>query len=707
MQARLFTLIAASLSLALAACDSGGPSVSDKNSFGIGDTPDFRDEGSGDRCQSTRNLDDNQLLVSVQTPSNGPDAGKASGLSSTTRAELRLVEIASQWSQSLSTETVDDGFVVTFDNAIPRRIDIAIEASVAGSTFRAPVASECGHVFVNPFSEVLIDEVASDLVKNTNVVSEINRCNDVDCTYDLVWQPVADQVHSFEIDVTEGESALRERADFMTFLEKAEALLTQEAATLDKTDGNNDGDNIAPGYNAVQYSVSLNTGDNGGFWATHTLDRGVSQTNGTAYTYPSYSIGNLSLSELGFDLALGTADMPFQRRSFDSPLDDAFRSYSTQANQLFAPEDDGNGDPRTLSSLRPVLQTVSDQGSRTIGWAPNPQVYRAGAQRAPNQPPEAMLSSHFFAARGWALSGTEETGYDRDQILEEQAISSIELNLSEWEGEDDFTPADFNADYQFAGFEVKPASNGGVDIARASLGTWEFTGNEQGTEKKTSAWALNGSTTYPYSGFELLPVPQLETPDDGNREFLGNLFINYGSQNQRGNADEGIPNGAVSADERWIATSSRPTSEGAEAGSLLRVAYRQDAQDTLPASNTAYRLQGVTITGSDSLIQHQNACIETNQESAAFELSGHKTDYSTDSDTLGIADATSESGEGCTLSPGSDRATFTINSCGSSKRAFKGFAANDGDTLVMITQSNEKVGFLLGFRDDSAAGCAN
>ncbi|WP_077530657.1 hypothetical protein [Vreelandella utahensis] len=702
MHARLSYIFPATLALFLAACGSGDPSVSDENSFDIGEAPDFRDEGSGLRCQSTRNLEDNQLLVSVQTPSNSPDAEQGSGLSTTTSADLSLIEVESPWSQSLSTETVGDDFVVTFEDGVPRRIDLAIEASVAGSTYRAPVASECGHVFVNPFSDVLVDEVIEGL--DDDGISDINSCNDVACTYDLVWKPLADRVQSFEIDVTDGQSALKDRADFMAFLEQAKTLLTKEAATL----SSGDSEDVAPGYNAVQYGISLNAGESSGFWATHTIDRGVSNANGAAYTYPSYSIGNLPLSELGFDLALGTVDIPKTRRSFDSTLDDAFRSYSTQANQLFAPQDDESGQSNLLSSLRPVLQTVSDEDARTIGWAPNPHVYRAGAVRETDEPPQAILSSYFHAARGWELSGTDDTGYEREGVLEQQAISTIELNLSEWSGEESFSPDSSTADYRFAGFELKPVSKGGIDVAQASLGTWDFTGSGQDNdENAATSWKLENSNTPSYSGFEMTPVLQLETPDDSNPEFTGNVFINFAGKNQQGNATEGIPNGAVSADERWIATSSRPTSSNTAGGSLLRIAYKQENSDEIPQSGAPiYKVQGFSIDDSNGLTQHENACLRLDSSDADYSFSGHRTEYTPNTDDFSVAQSEKESGSGCPVVENSD-GSFTIEDCGTDSRQFQGFVADSGKTLVMITKSNESVGFLLGFRNDSAEGCPN
>ncbi|PAU78693.1 hypothetical protein CK501_13480 [Halovibrio salipaludis] len=701
MRTRLFYPLLTLSALALTACGSGDPSVSDENSFDIGTPPDFRDGGSGLRCQGTSNLEDNQLLVSVQTPSNSPDAEKGSGLSTTTSADLSLVEVGSSWSQSLSTENVGEEFVVTFEDGVPRRIDLAIEASVAGSTYKAPVASECGHVFVNPFSDVLIDEVIQDL--DDSAISEINSCNDVACTYDLVWQPVADRVQSFEIDVTEGQSALRDRADFMAFLRQAETLLTQEAATL--SSGENE--DIAPGYNAVQYGISLNSGDNTGFWATHTLDRGVSEANGTAYTYPRYSIGNLPLSELGFDLALGTVDIPLRRRSFHSTLDDAFRSYSTQANQLFAPQDDNGTQNNMLSSLRPILQTVSDEGTRTIGWAPNPHVYRAGALRDSNAPPQAMLSSYFLAARGWELSGTADTGYEREAILEQQAIASVELNLAEWDDGNEFSS---NSEYQFAGFELKPAQSGSDKAARASIGDWQMGGNT-GTENVDpgDTWSVGNGSMPEYADFDLESVTPKDTPNSNIDAFQGQLFLNYEKASQEGNSEtDRIPNAAVSANERWIAASSRPASTNSHGGSLLRIAYKQDDSDTLPSGSSTYQVQGFSISSADALTQHENACLQLGSSSADYSFSGHRTSYESSSGNFTVAKQQLNSKNSCDLATDDGGETFSINNCTTDGLQIEGFAADNGNTLVMITRkSNESVGFLLGFRDDSAEGCPN
>ncbi|XOZ34904.1 hypothetical protein ACMDCT_06655 [Halomonadaceae bacterium KBTZ08] len=694
MRACLSPLLLTIISLALTACGSGDPSVSDENSFDISDPPDFQDEGSGLQCKSTRNLEDNQLLVSVQTPTSGPGAQKGSSLSNTTQADLRLVEIGGPRSKPLSSETTDDSLIVTFENGVPRGIDLAIKASVDGRTMRAPVASECGHVFVTPMSEVLIEEVVSDL--STSRINAINSCNQVACTYDLLWQPVADRVHAFEIDVSGGESALRERADFMAFLDHTETLLGQKAASL-TSDKN---DPIAPSYNTVQYGVSLNAGASG-FWATHTLDRGVSRANGTAYTYPHYSIGDIPLPQLGIELSLGTVDIPRKRRSFDSPLDDAFRSYSTQANQLFTPRDAENGGSMMLSSLRPVLQTISHEHPQTIGWAPNPHVYRAGAHRAEGKPPQAMLSSYFHAARGWGLSGSEDSGYERETIREEQAIATIELNLSEW---DDASAFRSSSTYRFAGFELKPGQAGSVALANASLGSWNLKGN-RGTETQATTWSLHGKPSPSSGGFALNPVRPKETPDEVPEAFRGHLSLNYDAANQeRNSATDPIPNAAVSADERWISASSRPASTNSRGGSLFRVAYKPGASDELPSGTPTYRVQGFSISEANSLTQHDHACLQLGT-TADFNASSHTTGYDQGSDTLSIAQRDERSESNCPLTEHND-GTFNID-CGSTGLDFNGFAADGGDTLIMITRTDQSIGFLLGFRDDGAAGCSN
>lgn len=702
MRACLFPLLLATISLALTACGSGDPSVSDENSFDISDPPEFRNEGSGLQCKSTRNLEDNQLLVSIQTPSNGPDAEKGSSLSNTTQGELRLIEIGGPLSSTLNTETADDSLIVTFEDSVPRGIDLAIEASVDGKTLRAPIASECGHVFVNPMSEVLVEEVVSDL--SASRINAINSCNQVACTYDLLWQPVADRVHAFEIDVAEGESALRKRADFMAFLEHTETLLAQKAAPLTSNDDNNDdGDNndpIAPSYNTVQFGVSLNAG-NSGFWAPHTLDRGVSRANGTAYTYPHYAIGNIPLPQLGIDLALGTVDIPRKRRSFSAPTDDAFRSYSTQANQLFAPRDAESGGAMMLSSLRPILQTISHESSQTIGWAPNPHVYRAGAHRAEGKPPQAMLSSYFHAARGWVLSGSEESDYERETILEEQAIANVEINLSQW---DDTSAFRSTSKYRFAGVELKPGQSGSLALANASLGSWNLEGNK-GTETQGTTWALNGHSSPTSGGFELTPIRPQKTPDDAPEPFKGHLFLNYDAANQQGNsATDPIPNAAVSADERWIGASSRPASTNSGGGSLFRVAYKADDSDRLPSGTPTYKVQGFSIGKTKTLTQHDSACLQIGT-TADFNASSHTTRYDQGTADLSIANRDEVTETNCPLTEHND-GTFSIN-CGSTGLDFNGFAAHGGDTLVMITRTDQSIGFLLGFRDDSAGGCSN
>ena len=691
MRTRLFYLLLTLSALALTACGSGDPSVSDENSFGLGPRPAFEDNGSSLRCRSTRNLDDNQLLVSVQTPSTSPDARKGSSLANTTSTDLTLVDLNGSLSRALQQETNDGDFIVTFEDPIPRRIDRAIEATVGGTTYRAPVASECGHVFVNPFSDVLIDEVARDLTSSE--IDSINNCDEVACTYDLVWQTMADRVQSFEINVSDGQSALKDRKDFMAFLDHGESLLTQDEAELQSDNQ----DDVAPAFNTVQFGVSLNNSQqNGGFWATHTIARGSSTANGgTSYTYPGYSIGNLEFANLGFDLALGTVDVPFTRSSFGfSALDPAFRSYSTQSNQLYQ---SGNGN--IFSSLRPLLQTVSDVGTRTIGWAPNPHIHTASAERTDREAPQAMLSNYFHAAKAWELSGSEEEGYNRQKLLEEHAITNVEINLSEWD--DSINRFSTDEEYRFIGFELKPDTAGGIKRATARTGTWTMDSNTNtGSETSVTEWFLANTSPTAYSKFEFESVKQKVTPNEIREPFLGNLFFTYPSfPLEGGTTSDRVPNAAVSPDGEWIALSARPGAGNQSGGSILRVARKASSIGPLPdAAN--YRIKGFSIS-SDTLSQYEDACLTVENSSVSYDFIKHQS--STDSNFT-VADSGRESGSGCNIK-GTD--PFTIDGCSSGSAQFKGFTTDNGNTLVMITKSNESVGFLLGFRDDSAEGCPN
>lgn len=105
-----------------------------------------------------------------------------------------------------------------------------------------------------------------------------------------------------------------------------------------------------------------------------------------------------------------------------SAEDDVFSSYSTNSNRLYRRGNDN------LMSLRRLLQTVDNSSD----------------------------------------------GLERDQLLEEQAISGIEMDLAEWASGQSFSADD---NYWFAGFELKASGVNNFAFARASLGEWSSIGN--------------------------------------------------------------------------------------------------------------------------------------------------------------------------------------------------------------------------------------
>ena len=698
MHARLSYIFPATLALFLAACGSGDPSVSDENSFGerssFSTTP---------ACEKTRDLEDNQLRVSVQVPDNGPDAEAGLGLVNTTNTSLTITgPTGSSKSVDFQREVEGDTFRLTFADGIPQDFETVIEAGVTGEStrYRAPLATNCGHVYINPLSDLLVSDVVAELVSDYDSVNEIDNCNAA-CRYDLIWKPAADATQSFEIDVSGGTGALQDRKDFMAYLAQLRSLLKESAASIGELES--ESNELEFSYNAIQYGISLNKAGNEVFWATHTPARGESSTDaGTSYTYPGYSITSTPFALSGL-ISNGSIDIPRVRSTFNGrDIDEAFTSYSTRSQSLY--QDNQN----MLYSLRPILQTVSDAGTRLVGWAPNPHIHKANANRAnDDEAPESLLSSYFHAARGWELNGSEGDGYERDDILEEQAIANIELNLSEWENGDEFTS---NAEYQFAGFELKPGQSGSIQIARASLGTWDLANGTE-TNQTSSDWSLN-DTSSPYKDFQLDSVIPERSPNENSGQFKGDLFINYDNYPIDDNSTTGsVPNAAVSSDKRWIAASARPVDPAsAEGGSLLRIAYKQQSGDKLPQSGApTYKVQGFSI-DSNGLTQHENACFKLDNsvnDTAAYSFTGHRTTYNTSSiDSFSIAKRAEESGSDCSLTENSD-GSFTIEDCEPDSRQFEGFVADGGNTLVMITKSNESVGFLLGFRDDSAEGCPN
>ena len=715
MHARLLLPTLTALSIALMGCESGDPSVSRINSFGDGTESDIRNDGSGLRCKNTRNLDDNQLLVSVQTPGDTPDAEPDRGLTNTTDATLRVESTRDGTRYEFNSRTAGEDLVLTFPDGIPDGVEVIITASVGGDRYRAPIASSCGHAFVNPFSERLVETIVTDL--SDGEIASINDCTTSDCPYLLRWEPLVDQVQTFEINA----ATLPDRADFAAFLERSRELLTQTPANF----VSNDNGQINLAFNTVQFGVSLthNRSDNTAFWASHTIDRGQSTANGgTGFAYPLLTLNGINLSTgddaftddfLNFDFSAARIDVPFERNSGTaSPLDSVFSSYSTNSNRLYRRTNNN------LMSLRRLLQTVDDTSDgRTVGWAPNPHLFEAGVSgpeagesRFDAEDPRALLGGYFHGARGIELTGNSGDGFERDQVLEEQAIAGIELDLAEWAPSQSFTADD---NYWFAGFELKAGNANSFGLARASLGAWDnMAVNGSGTENVPAdgaVWELHSNGTVsdttdptPYGGFQINESAQKQSANDTG-DFLGNLYLNYDNANLEGGND--VPNGAASPDGYWLAFSGRSQSADDDAGDILRLARTRNVSPS-PVSGTPYRLKGFSIevsgNGKHRLTQRASACMTLDAGNADIRLEGHRTQYSTDSGEYRIADA-EQSSTSCTYSQNN---LFSIDSCSSSHFQARGYAADGGDTLVMITRTDQSVGFLLGFKDDSAEGCS-
>ncbi|MYL25525.1 MULTISPECIES: hypothetical protein [Halomonadaceae] len=699
MRTRLFYPLLTLSALALTACGSGDPSVSDENSFGVKPPPDFQDRGAPSRCSNTRSLDDNELLVSVETPSPSSSDLKRE-LSKTTDASFR-VESVNGSTYTFNSRTEGDDYILTFPDGIPQDIEVFIRATLPdGEQHRAPIATSCGHVFVNPFSDRLISDIVKEL--DPDEIDYINECSNTRCPYTIRWAPLADRIQNFEINA----SALNEREDFATFLRDARRYLTHDPAEF-KGDENSQ---ISETFNTVQYGVSLThdlEDNNTGYWASHTTSRAQStNSEGTSFIYPFLSISGVDAPDdipLNFDFSAARIDSPYKRSSWGvSNLDSVFSSYGTGTNRLYR-YNNGN-----LVSFRPLFQTIdTTSDERTIGWAPNPDLYEASFSGTMKEP-SALFSSYFMGARGIELTGSSEEDYERSHLLEEQAIAGIEFDLQQTGS---YTEPTEN--YVFAGFELKANPNdGSLTFARATIGNWGFnSGSGSGSETEVEEWTIPSSPiASPYKEFEITRQDQFETVNSDGK-FKGNLFLNYDSDSQDPGTTPRVPNGAISPKGTWMTFSTRRDDRNdTDAGDLLRIARQADTTAEIQ-DNTQYRVTGFSVedTGSsEALIQHENACIDTSGTGGPkINLQGHRTDYDSGSSQFNVARDFAPGTLQCTLDS-SATPGFMINSCdGSTDREIRGVAADSGDTLIMITKSNESVGFLLGFRDDSVEGCPN
>ena len=706
-------------------------SASNKNSFSAGDGTGlgFSDSSSGGVSDQS-NLDQNQIRVSVQVPQ-GIAEGEAGrrNLLATTDADLSVTRVNAdlQTVEPLAPRitTEANAFVLTFRNRsqAPSDIDLVVTATVGSNTYQAPLAAGSRHVRLNPFTDYLVHRVIGDELDSSDI-SDLKNCSDTLCPQALVWSPLVDQVQNFEIDIPSNSTAgqarsfLDGRADFVDFVDQATWALKLDEDRIGSLEGSVDTSTTS--FNTVYYGTSLNLDrtENTPFWATRTVSRGESVSNGgVGFAYPSLTLTSFALNLLDLSVTSLPSDVPYIRNSAGfSDRDGITNSHSTSPGPAFI------RDSQSLIATRPVLQSMTRQGDSITGWAPNPH-FLAGYLLGETNDPQALLSSYFHAGKTLSLTATGDEQFDRNETLEEQATSALEINLPQW-ADDDGNSISPEPDYNMIGFEVIPAADGSPSLVRATLGEWtrlgstsdSFFASEDTTVTDSVVWELTnatsatdqggGSANNPYEGESEISRIDIQLSSEDIPDFKGHTFYNHNAvEIQEAGLDK--PNGAISPDNRWLSLSARSGST-ADTGDFIRIAHHHDSADSITAGE-AYRLVGYEITldnGDERLEQLNGSCLEAGGSDTQLIERGLRVSRSLSSSGSYTSPESYEN-ETLNLDPiSSSTGRFTIDDPDSNHdTVIKGFVADEGDTLVMLKKTGQSLGILLGFRDDAPAGC--
>lgn len=708
--------------------ETAGGSASDENSFPQGDgTGAGFSESSSGSVSNESNLEQNQVRVSVQVPE-GIAEGESGrrNLLSTTAATLNVIRVNENL-QTVDTlepsiKTEANSFVLTFQDRdqVPSDIDLIVNATVGSNTYQAPLAAGSRHVRLNPFTDYLVNRVLGDEL-NSDDIADLKGCNQNLCPQALVWSPLVDQVQNFEIDIPSNSSPgqarrfLGDRADFADFVSQATQALKLDQDRIGSLEGEIDTNTTS--FNTVYFGTSLNLQrpDNIPFWATRTISRGESVNSaGAGFAYPGLTLTSFKLELLDLSVTSLASDVPYLRNSAGfSDLDGDTNTHATSPGPAFI------RDGQSLIASRPVFQSITRQDDRITGWAPDPH-FLAGYLLGEKNDPEALLSSYFHAGKTLSLTATGDEQFDRDETLEEQATSALEINLPQWDEADSGTP-DPEPAYNLIGFELIPSADGSLSKARATLGEWQNTGS--GTplrfEEDTSAsvsnavvWELTSSAvagaSNPYEGGSDVSPIDIQLSTDEDPAFRGHIFYNHDSV-QIQEAGLGKPNGATSPDNRWMAFSARSGSTPSGTGDFVRIAHHHESDDTIDPTS-AYRLVGfdVTLDGDqERLAQLNGSCLEAGSSSSLLVEEGLEVTRTVSTAGSYTAPETlpTETLELTAISPDSE-GRFTIEDPENTHDTIlKGFIADGGSTLVMLKKTEQSLGILLGFREDNPAGC--
>ena len=711
--------------------ESASESASNENSFPQTDGTGAQFSGSGSGSGgSNAPSDASKIRVSVQVPAGIVDGeGGRRHLLTTANAQLSVKRVGSS-RDSVPDHRINsdnDDFIISFTGRerAPSDIDLVISATVNGYTFTAPLAAASRHVKLNPFTDYLVQNVIKQL--SGSQIRDLKSCEHNLCTQALIWSPLVDQVQNYEIDIPEDSSPqqsrnlLAGRADFADFVEQSRTALTLDQDRIGGLEGSIDTNTT--NFNTVYFGASLNMDQNQNlpFWASRTITRGDSVSNGgVGFAYPSLTLTSFAVEFLDLNITSLASDVPYIRNSASfSDLDGITNTLSTSPGPAFI------RDEQSLIASRPALQSITQAGDTTTGWAPDPHFLTAYILGNKDNP-TALLSSYFHAGKTLSLRETPQGRYERTETIERQATSTLELNFPQWE-EDRNNGFEPKSGYHLIGFELFPGQNtSSAPLVRASFGNWDFdqaTTNEA-QETESTVWELSQSgvtsPNSPYGGSTPEITPHYYRGSSADTPSLkGHAFLNYpnididGAGVDEGGPDGNIPNGAITPDNQWMAFSARTNNRtnNTDTGDFIRIAHDASSGASITEGDK-FRVQGFSVMltsdnqggNVDQLKQITESCIEAGKNNTTFHEQGVSVSYNQANGTYREPFQFPEESEPIELDPIGPGNDFSIGTT-SGDVQFRGFVADEGNTLVMLKKTPQSLGILLGFREDNPPGC--
>ncbi|MDX1589246.1 MAG: hypothetical protein R3296_09920 [Oleiphilaceae bacterium] len=699
------------------------------NSFsGSQHNPDrFRDQGTG--LGGGGDLAVNEVRVRLQRPS-GDSRADHRGLAEAEDFSLRVLRVGPGLAplETLHPARERDGNSVILrfpeGSPVPMDINLIVEAWSGGQAYRAPLATDNRLVRVNPFSDYLVRKGVAPL--SGGEISELNSCRRTLCPLELIWPSLATQVQAFNIDLSGHESPeqaleqLSQRADFDGFVSRSVALLRLDPSAISSLDEAVDSENFR--FNSQFFAMDLNehrgeAGD-GGLWVSRSSVRSSTRNSaGTGFSHPTLSLASFRLDLLDLSITTIGSVIPFRSRALDQDLQ--FPGERPVNEHATVPRSAFSRNGHFLSGGRPLFQTVRSDGTVPMGRTLDPYLLD-GRIIGEQSTPQALLSGHFHAGRGIALSRNSRGELERDQLREVLHSAALQVHLRQ-SPDGDFSLGRLHPRYNLLGFRVRLGSGETPIQVESQIGAWsDLSGGETLRAGRQSSGNIrrlqrhgDGTVSLDPGNEETLtrtidirPIEQLRDDlGEGSGDYRGHLFLRSSARNHGDPGQDG-PNGAASPNGDWLAFT--PVSDDGSHALWLATAPPQG----LNSLRGLYQLQGFAMAMSEKsnrLKAFSGACLELGDSGGPARLhpAGLQVHHDIARRRVAPPAALPRSTRSGGITGPDEQGLVQIRLEGeapSQPLRLEGFAAPGGEALILRLEEGHSLGPVLALRDPDCQG---